>query len=78
MAAPFGCLLRLSEEAPMATPERPNEKAMVAEDERTLEQARKEARRKKKKSAGEQQIAERLEQMTGAADLDDPQRYHGS
>jgi hypothetical protein len=62
----------------MATAQRPNETAMVAEDKRTLEQARKKARRKKTKSAGERQIAERLESMTGAADLDDPQRYHGS
>ena len=62
----------------MATTERPNEKAMVAEDERTLERARKQARRKGKKSAGERQIAERLEDMTGTTDLDDPQRYHGS
>jgi hypothetical protein len=62
----------------MATTERPNEKAMVAEDKRTLERARKQARRKGKKSAGERQIAERLEDMTGTADLDDPQRYHGS
>ena len=58
--------------------ERPNETAMVEEDKRTLARAIKDARRKKKKSPGDRQIAERLEDITGAADLDDPQRYHGS
>jgi hypothetical protein len=35
-------------------------------------------RGKKNKDPGERQIAERLDGMTGAADLNDPQRYHGS
>jgi hypothetical protein len=65
-------------EAPMADLERVNERAMVAEDQRTLERARKAVRGKKNKDAGDRQIAERLDRMTGAADLNDPQRYHGS
>jgi hypothetical protein len=62
----------------MAKAEQPDERTMVAEDQRRLERARKEARRKSKKSAGDRQIADQLENVSGEADLDDPQRYHGS
>jgi hypothetical protein len=62
----------------MAKPERLEENAMVAEDKRTLARALKQARKKQGKSPGDRQIAEKLEQMTGAADLGNPQRYHGS
>jgi hypothetical protein len=55
-----------------------NERAMVAEDQRTLERTRKAVARKKNKSRGDEQLAERLDEMIGTADLDDPQRYHGS
>jgi hypothetical protein len=58
--------------------DRPNERAMVAEDQRTLARARKAVRSKKHKDAGDRQIAEKLDDMVGTADLDDPQRYHGS
>jgi hypothetical protein len=62
----------------MAKAESPDERAMVEEDKRTLERALKKVRNKKKKNAGDRQIEEQLEHMTGAADLGDPQRYHGS
>jgi hypothetical protein len=62
----------------MARDDPPDERAMIQEDQRRLDRARKEARRKGKKSAGDRQIAEQLDKMSGAADLDDPQRYHGS
>jgi hypothetical protein len=65
-------------EAAMAKTETPDERAMVEEDKRTLERALKKVRKKKSKNAGDRQIEDRLENMTGAADLDDPQRYHGS
>ena len=55
-----------------------NERAMVAEDQRTLERTRKAVRRKKNKDAGDRQIAEQLDAVSGTPDLDDPQRYHGS
>jgi hypothetical protein len=62
----------------MRKAEHPDEAAMIEQDKRTLERARKELRRKSKKSAGDRQIAEQLENVSGTADLDDPQRYHGS
>jgi hypothetical protein len=62
----------------MARNERAEERAMVEADQRRLERARKELRRKSKKSAGDRQIAEQLENVSGTADLDDPQRYNGS
>jgi hypothetical protein len=62
----------------MAETERADEHAAVEEDRRTLRQARRKARRHKQDSAGARQIAQRLEDMTGAADLDNPQRYHGT
>ena len=55
-----------------------NERAMVAEDERTLERTRKAIAKKKHKDAGDRQIAEQLEAVSGTPDLEDPQRYHGS
>ena len=58
--------------------EHPDERAMVEADKLSLERARKQVRRKKKKTAGDRQIAERLDEMAEAPDLDDPQRYHGS
>ena len=58
--------------------ERVNERAMVAEDQRTLERTRAAIERKKNKSAGDRQIAEQLEAVSGTADLNDPQRYYGS
>jgi len=62
----------------MAETERADEQAAVEEDRRTLRQARRKARRQKPDSAGARQIAQRLDDMTGAADLDNPQRYHGT
>jgi hypothetical protein len=62
----------------MAETERDDEKAAVEEDRRTLKQAKRKARRRKHEDAGARQISERLDDMTGAADLDNPQRYHGS
>jgi hypothetical protein len=62
----------------MAETERADEQAAVEEDRRTLRQARRKARRQKQDSAGARQIAQRLEDMTDAADLDNPQRYHGT
>ena len=62
----------------MAEVERADEQAAVEEDRRTLKQAKRKARGRKHQDAGAQQIAERLDDMTGAADLDNPQRYHGS
>jgi hypothetical protein len=62
----------------MAETERADEQAAVEEDRRTLKQAKRKARRRKHEDAGAQQIAERLDDMTGAADLTNPQRYHGS
>ena len=62
----------------MAETERADERAAVEEDRRILKEAKRTARRRKRESAGARQIAERLDDMTGAADLDNPQRYHGS
>jgi hypothetical protein len=62
----------------MAEAERPDERVMAEEDKRTLERALDKVRRKKNKDAGDRQIVEQLEHMTGAADLANPQRYHGS
>ena len=62
----------------MADDENVNERAMVEEDKRTLARALDKVRAKKKKNAGDRQIEDQLEQMTGSADLADPQRYHGS
>jgi hypothetical protein len=62
----------------MAEQERPDEKGAVEEDQRTLKQAKRKARARKHEDAGARQIAERLDDMTGAADLGNPQRYHGS
>jgi hypothetical protein len=62
----------------MAESERAEERAAVEEDQRTLKQAKRKARRRKHEDAGARQISERLDDMTGAADLDNPQRYHGS
>jgi hypothetical protein len=62
----------------MAESEREEERAAVEEDQRTLKQAKRKARRRKHEDAGARQISERLDAMTGAADLDNPQRYHGS
>jgi hypothetical protein len=58
--------------------DRVNERAMVAEDRRSLEQARTTLDRKKNKDAGDRQIAEQLEAVSGTPDMNDPQRYHGS
>jgi len=58
--------------------ERADEHAAVEEDRRTLKQAKRKARSRKHEDAGARQIAERLDDMTGAADLGNPQRYHGS
>ena len=58
--------------------ERVNERAMLAEDQRTLERTRTSIERKKNKTAGDRQIADQLEAVSGTADLNDPQRYHGS
>jgi hypothetical protein len=62
----------------MAETEREEERAAVEEDRRTLKEAKRKARRRKHEDAGARQISERLDDMTGAADLDNPQRYHGS
>jgi hypothetical protein len=62
----------------MAKPERPDERAMVEEDKRSLERALVRMRKQKRKSAGDRQIEAQLEEMAGAQDLDDPRRYHGS
>jgi hypothetical protein len=62
----------------MAEIERADEQAAVEEDRRTLKQAKRKARGRKQSDAGARQIAERLDDMTGAADLGNPQRYHGS
>ena len=62
----------------MAESEREEERAAVKEDQRTLKEAKRKARRRKHEDAGARQISERLDGMTGAADLDNPQRYHGS
>jgi len=62
----------------MVDRENPDERALVAHDQETLEHALETIRRKKKKSPGDRQIEEKLEVMAGAGDLDDPQRYHGS
>jgi len=59
-------------------PERLDERAMVEEDKRNLERALERARKRKTKSAGDRQIAEKLEEMAGTQDLADPRRYHGS
>jgi hypothetical protein len=66
----------MPKEASMA--DRVNERAMVAEDQRTLERTRRAIDKKKNKDAGDRQIAAQLEAVSGTADLDDPQRYHGS
>jgi hypothetical protein len=58
--------------------DRVNERAMVAEDQLTLERTRTAIEKKKHKSPGDQQIVEQLEAVSGPADLNDPQRYHGS
>jgi hypothetical protein len=58
--------------------ERADERAAVAQDRKTLKQAKRRAQRHKNDDAGAKQIAERLDDMTGAADLNDPQRYHGT
>jgi len=58
--------------------ERVNERAMVAEDRRTLARALAKMQRKKQKDAGDRQIEEQLEEMSGSQDLKDPKRYHGS
>jgi hypothetical protein len=65
-------------ELAMAERERADERAAVEEDRRTLRQAKRKARRHRDEGAGARQIAERLDAMTGAADLDNPQRYHGT
>jgi hypothetical protein len=62
----------------MPKPERPDERAMVEQDKRTLERALKKVRKQKNKSAGDWQIEAQLEEMAGTQDLEDPQRYHGS
>jgi hypothetical protein len=58
--------------------DRVNERAMLAEDQRSLQRARQTIRKKQDKDAGDRQIAEQLDAMIGSADLHDPQRYHGS
>jgi hypothetical protein len=65
-------------EVAMAETDREEERAAVEEDRRTLRRAKRKARRHKHEDAGARQISERLDAMTGAADLDNPQRYHGS
>jgi hypothetical protein len=62
----------------MARGERLDQRAMVAEDRRTLERALAKARQQKDKNAGDRQIEERLNEMAGSQDLEDPKRYHGS
>jgi hypothetical protein len=65
-------------ETVMPKGERLDERAMVEHDKRTLERALADMRKRKKKSAGDRQIEAQLEEMAGAQDLEDPQRYHGS
>jgi hypothetical protein len=62
----------------MARGERLDQRAMVAEDRRSLERALAKVRQQKDKNAGERQIEERLNEMAGSQDLEDPKRYHGS
>jgi hypothetical protein len=62
----------------MAKADTPDERAMVAHDKEALEQALKSIKSKKQKTPGDRQIEERLADMTGAGDLGNPQRYHGS
>jgi hypothetical protein len=62
----------------MAKADTPDERAMIEHDKETLARALSKVRAKKKKDAGDRQIEEKLESMTGAADFGDPQRYHGS
>ena len=62
----------------MVKAQAPDERAMVEQDKETLARALRKVRSKKKKNAGDRQIEEKLESMTGAADFGDPQRYHGS
>jgi hypothetical protein len=54
------------------------ERSWVEEDRRSLTRARREARRHRKTSPAHRQISDRLDDMTEAADLDNPQRLHGS
>jgi len=62
----------------MARGERLDQRAMMAEDRRTLERALAKARQQKDKNAGDRPIEERLNEMAGTQDLEDPKRYHGS
>lgn len=62
----------------MAKAESPDERAMLEEDKRMLQQALAKMRRKKQKNAGDEQIEQQLEEMAGTPDLENPQRYHGS
>jgi hypothetical protein len=62
----------------MAKAERVDERAMVEQDKQTLTRALTKMRKQKRKTAGDRQIEERLEDLSGAQDLGDPQRYHGS
>jgi len=62
----------------MAKEESVDQRAMVEQDRETLARALKNVRNRKKKTAGDRQIEERLEEVSGAQDLGDPQRYHGS
>jgi len=62
----------------MAKRERVDERAMIEEDKRNLQRTLENVRKQKKKNAGDRQIEERLEEMAGTQDLDDPRRYHGS
>ena len=49
-----------------------DEKAAVEQDRQTLKQAKRKVARRKHEDPGARQIAERLDDMTGAADLDNP------
>ena len=62
----------------MAKGDRLDERATVEQDKRTLKRALAKMRKQKNKSAGDRQIEAQLEDMSGAQDLEDPRRYHGS